>query len=81
MARKDTTLRQFLEGPTARHIRVTEHLLPLLSKYTVQEMLEFVQNPGDAVEAASLTFVKQMRSGGVKPDVETPAANAERAKD
>jgi hypothetical protein len=66
MYKEDPTLREFLQSPVARHIRLHEHLLPLLQEYSVLDMQNFLSDPGDDIVAATLKLAQQMAAGGMK---------------
>jgi hypothetical protein len=64
--KEDPTLREFLQSPVARHIRLHQHLLPLLQEYSVVDMQNFLSDPGDDLVAATLKLVQQMAAGGMQ---------------
>ncbi len=63
--KEDPALRDFLKSPVAKHCRLRDHLLPLFEKFTVEEMIEFLNNPGPDITEATLALVKQMAAGGL----------------
>jgi hypothetical protein len=61
----DPTLRDFLRSPVARHCRFRHHLLPLMTQYTLEEMIEFLNDPGEEILAATKELCQLMAKGGV----------------
>ncbi len=64
--KQDPTLRDFLRSPVARHCRLRDHLLLVMQRFTVEELLDFLAHPDDSIVAATLALVQKMASGGVR---------------
>lgn len=65
----DPNMRVFLQSPTALWCRMHDHLLPLLERYTISEMLDFLDNPGDDIMADTVKLVRLMAAGGIEQPV------------
>ena len=63
---EDPSLESFLEGQEARYAYVKYILLPRRIKYTRDELLNTVMQPGPRILQDTLNFVRKMANGGLR---------------
>ena len=63
---EDVSLKNFLQGDYCRLAYIKHQLLPFISSNTSNQCIEILTNPGEKIQKATVNFVKQMASGGIK---------------
>ena len=61
-------IKDFMKSPVACWCRINRGHLPLLSRYSPEEMLKKIMNPSEQMKAKSPALVKQMMTGGLVQD-------------